>query len=283
VLLVVDQAEQLVAPGAPGDDFFRELGTALKKHDGLRLLWLCRADSAAALARLLAERGMASAELAVTPPTLAELRQIVSGPAARKSIFYESPALVEEIAEAVEGQPGALPLLSTFLSELYGTFVSSNPTDRIIRFSHYRNVGLPRDEGGQLAARRDDGSANPVERLLFRLAAQTYDDLCSNRPASAALMRRLFVRMYDYDENHKGMVSGVAADDLIYPRSGLPLYSGGRTPRGVSERLVERALQAWVEKRAALKTLRDRPAPPDADRAAPFPDPSLEALAAAEE
>ena len=65
----------------------------------------------------------------------AELRTVIEGPAAKRALFFDPPALVDMLINEVVQMPGALPLLSFTLSELYLKYLS--------RQTEAQNVGQP--------------------------------------------------------------------------------------------------------------------------------------------
>ena len=60
-----------------------------------------------------------SARFVATPMTQDELRQVIEGPGAQRALVFEPGTLVDRLINEVVEMPGALPLLSFTLSELY--------------------------------------------------------------------------------------------------------------------------------------------------------------------
>ena len=117
-VLVVDQLEELFAAGDAAASAFLDRLPGMVAT-GTRVVLVLRADQLGALARpaglaRLVEQGLHL----VTPMGADELRAAVEGPAARAGLRLE-PGLVELLLREVEGEPGALPLLSHALAETW--------------------------------------------------------------------------------------------------------------------------------------------------------------------
>jgi tetratricopeptide (TPR) repeat protein len=92
----------------------------------------------------------------VLPPTSAELSQMIRGPAEATAIHFESHPvsgipLNDAIAEAAAGEPGALPLLSYLLDQLYRKDVEQAGGDTLTYASYNALGGLK----GAIATRAD--------------------------------------------------------------------------------------------------------------------------------
>ncbi len=102
-----------------------------------------------------------------------ELRRAIEAPAARAGLEVEPP-LVDALVAEVEGQPGALPLLSTTLLELWRLRGGG-----VLRYETYRAAGGVDGAVARLAeqtyARLDDGEREAARRILLRLADEGPD------------------------------------------------------------------------------------------------------------
>ncbi len=114
-----------------------------------------------------------------------ELRQAIEGPALKYALYFEPPELVGKLIDEVGQMPGALPLLSFTLSELYiklhDRWVKDNASDRALRIKDYEELG-------------------GVAGALTRRATQEYDNLVrkfgeESGKAYQATMRRVMLRM----------------------------------------------------------------------------------------
>jgi WD40 repeat protein len=108
---------------------------------------------------------------------LDELRQAIEGPALKQALYFEPPELVGKLIDEVGQMPGALPLLSFTLSELYiklyDRWTKDNATDRALRIKDYEELG-------------------GVTGALTRRATQEYEALDEKHRAT---MRRMMLRM----------------------------------------------------------------------------------------
>ena len=111
-------------------------------------------------------RLLAANQVAVGPMSREELRRAIELPAQRAGLRVE-PELVDALVADVAGEPGALPLLSTALLELW-----QRRDDRRMRLSAYR------ESGG-------------VHRAVARLAERAYERLDSPQREAA---RRILLR-----------------------------------------------------------------------------------------
>lgn len=91
----------------------------------------------------------------VTVPwfTPEELREVVVMPTFQVVLIFDPPEIVDEIINEVSQSPGALPLLSYTLSELYEAYKSSGREDRALKADDYRQLGGVR---GALRSRADE-------------------------------------------------------------------------------------------------------------------------------
>jgi len=172
LLLAVDQLEELFTAcrsDAERTAFANELARAAADPDGRAVIVVAlRADF---YGRFAAYPGLAELlganQVLVGPMQASELRRPVELPAGRVGLRVE-PELTDALVDDVEGEPGALPLLSTALLELW-----------------------PKRQGSTLtlAAYRESGG---VHGAVARLAEGTYGrvpDEC--KPLVRALMLRL--------------------------------------------------------------------------------------------
>jgi WD40 repeat protein/class 3 adenylate cyclase len=180
LVLVVDQLEELFSATRDKDerDAFVELLTA--ERTGLKVIVALRADhyvqaaTFPSLARLLS-----TSQVLVAPLSRAELAAIIERPAQRVGLRVEDD-LVEALVTDCGDEPGALPLLSTALLELWQTRSEGRLT-----LAAYRATGGLHGAVGRLA---EDayGDLDPAQReiarsLLLRLAGEGEGDAVIRR------------------------------------------------------------------------------------------------------
>ncbi|MCS0637773.1 hypothetical protein NX801_19305 [Streptomyces sp. LP05-1] len=141
LLLAVDQFEEVftLCPDEAERNAFIAAVAALgeARDEGTHVLLAVRADFYAhccAHPRLAAVL-RASRQLPIGPPSDAELREIVAGPAVRLGTAVD-PELTATLLAAADGRPGALPLLSHVLR---GTWLRGGGT--ALRMADYRASG----------------------------------------------------------------------------------------------------------------------------------------------
>lgn len=167
-----------------------------------------------------------------------ELRQAIENPALKQALYFEeltddsgNPTgnLVNKLIDEVGQMPGALPLLSFTLSELYVSLYErwkNNPnyTDRTLRFQDYEDLG-------------------GVAGALSRRANQEYEALDENHRAT---LRRVMLRMVAIDGAEVAR-RRVSTDELRYPS----LEENQRVALVIDRLVKARLLVKGQEKEAA--------------------------------
>jgi hypothetical protein len=210
LLIVIDQLEELITLCAPEvrEGFLRFLAGLLEGEKArLQIVATLRSDFEPQFADSAIKRHIESSEglggrLVVPPLRHDELREIIEKPAGERVLFFEPPSLVERLIEDVNNMPGALPLLSFALSELYLAYIERQREaqcegaviDRTITEEDYRKLG-------------------GVVGALSRRATEEYD-ACD--AAHQATMRRVMLRMVATE----GELARrrVPCEEMIYPR-----------------------------------------------------------------
>jgi DNA-binding SARP family transcriptional activator/WD40 repeat protein len=178
IVLVVDQFEELFTAcqdEQERSEFVAALIRAAREHDDASAVVLAvRADfygRCAAYPELA--RRLGANNVLVGPMSRDELRRAIERPAERVGLHVE-PELVDALLSDVEGQPGALPLLSTALLELW-----RQRDGRRLRLAAYTRSG---GVHGAVARLAEDAfvqlgpSAQAVARnVLLRLAGEGED------------------------------------------------------------------------------------------------------------
>jgi DNA-binding SARP family transcriptional activator/WD40 repeat protein len=211
--IVVDQLEELftaVHDQSVGVTFLDRLAEVASS--GRRVIVVVRADQVSstsvspAFARL-AERGLHL----VTPMSEQEMRESIEGPAERAGLRLEA-GLVELLLSEVEGEPGALPLLSHALAETW-----ERREANVLTVDGYRATG-------------------GIRGAVARSAELLYESL--NVPQRAA-MRSVFLRM----------VSASIAGDPVVTRVPLQVF-GDDQERGLVLDLLVHARLLTADERS---------------------------------
>ena len=189
LLLAVDQLEEIFTAcrseaerAAFADGLARVAGDA---HGRALVVVALRADfygrfaAYPALAELLGAN-----QVLVGPMRASELRRVVELPPARLGLRVESE-LVDALVDDVEGEPGALPLLSTALLELW-----QKRQGNTLTLAAYRESGGVHGAVARLAegtyARIPDGHKPLVRAIMLRLVGEGEGDAPVRRRAPLA-------------------------------------------------------------------------------------------------
>jgi DNA-binding SARP family transcriptional activator/WD40 repeat protein/energy-coupling factor transporter ATP-binding protein EcfA2 len=146
-------------------------------------------------------------QVLVGPMRREELRRAIELPARRAGLRVE-PELVDTLLADVDGEPGALPLLSTALLELW-----QQRDGRRLTLSAYERTGGVRGAVARLAEgayeRLDAPQREAARRILLRLAGEGEGD--------AVVRRRVPLAELDgeRDERVAEVLGGLAADRLV--------------------------------------------------------------------
>ncbi len=144
------------------------------------------------------------ARFVVPPLTQDELRDVIEQPARRAAIHFEPADLVDKLVNEVIQTPGALPLLSFTLSELYLSY-----------FRRYQDGEA--DERTLIEA--DYEAIGGVAGSLSQRASAEYDQLGDGSPdvsPAQATMRRVMLRMIAFEGGELAR-RPVHHEELIYP------------------------------------------------------------------
>jgi WD40 repeat protein/serine/threonine protein kinase len=186
LLLAVDQLEELFTACRSEEEraaFAETLARAAADPEGravvvvaLRADFYGRFAAYPALAELLGGN-----HVLVGPMQASELRRAVELPAGRVGLRVE-PELSDALVDDVEGEPGALPLLSTALLELW-----QKRQDNLLTLAAYRESGGVHGAVARLAegtyARIPDGRKPLVRAIMLRLVGEDEGDTPVRRRA----------------------------------------------------------------------------------------------------
>lgn len=180
-LLLFDQFEELYTQCPDADlreRFLRRLRALLAQPDGPVIVLTLRSDFEPRLAACEALADLLPGARYLVPGfSSAELREIIEGPAASKALYFEPAALIGELLDEIEATPGALPLLSFALAEMY------------------RHAQLRRRHSGALdraLTQADQQATGGVVGGLHRRASALFEQA---DPLQRQTIRRVFLRM----------------------------------------------------------------------------------------
>ncbi len=210
-VLLIDQFEEVITRCADlqeREQFDARLRELLDDGRIHRLILTVRADFEPQLDSGPLHGDWLKGRYTVPPFSLEELKEVIVLPTLQEVLMFDPPELVDEIIAEVVQSPGALPLLSYTLSELYEAYRTSGREDLALKQNDYDKLG------GVMGALR-----TKAENLYASL-----------QPAQRATMRKIVLRMVS--------VEGDLAGRRV-PMADLE-YSADEDPRvaEVIERLV---------------------------------------------
>lgn len=198
LVLAIDQFEELATlcrDDGERERFLRLLANAVQAQpDAFRLILTLRTDFEPQFTQkdspLAAIWG--AGRYVVPPMDIEDLRQVIEGPASVRVLYFDPPELVDDLIKEVIQTPGALPLLSFTLSELYVKYVRSGRDDRALSVADYRAlggvVGSLRNRATEEYDRLpDDAHRATMQRAMLRMVSVEGGELARRRVALSEL------------------------------------------------------------------------------------------------
>ncbi|MEH1814963.1 MAG: caspase family protein [Nostoc sp.] len=134
----------------------------------------------------------------VPPMSQNEFREVIEKPASQKVLYFDPPSLVDELINEVVQMPGALPLLSFSLSELYLKYLGDRTRDnRALTKKDYEELGR-------------------VVGSLTKRANQEYENLVKEDSVYQNTVRRVILRMVSLQGGELARRQ-VHKSELVYP------------------------------------------------------------------
>jgi hypothetical protein len=219
-ILLIDQFEEVITRCTDPNEreqFDARLKQLLEDDRIHRIILTVRADFEPQLNSGALENDWVNGRYTVPPFSLEDLKEIIVLPTLQEVLIFDPPELVDEIISEVVQSPGAMPLLSYTLSELYEAYRTSGREDRALKKEDYDKLG------GVMGALR-----TRAENLYASL-----------QPAQQSTMRKIMLRMVSVEGDLAGKRVPVAELD----------YSTEENPR------VEEVVAKLVETRLVVKGL----------------------------
>ena len=145
VLLVLDQLEELITAGARQAErslFYSALAWILRAGGGkVHIVVTVRSEFEPALLDAAIAEAWSVGRFAIPTMSREELRECVVKPAESRALFFDPPELVDRLLDEVNQMPGALPLLSFTLSELYIALVRTQRPSRSLTEDDFKSLG----------------------------------------------------------------------------------------------------------------------------------------------
>ncbi len=179
--LIIDQFEELATRG-PGEkenhrfiEFLKKLLDAVKETKRFRMILAIRIDSEPEFSVSALQEYWSEAVYKLTPPTVGEMREIIEKPIIQEVLAMEPPELVDRIIDDVSGSPGALPLLSASMSDLFKSYIDSGRMDRILREDDYKKIdganGWICSRAAEVHGSLDSGHRETMRKIMLRMAS----------------------------------------------------------------------------------------------------------------
>jgi WD40 repeat protein len=184
LMFVIDQVEELFTlcrNEQEREHFLKLLGNLVGNYsENLRIVLTLRSGFESQLSNSALEPYWYSSRFIVPAMTREELRACIEEPASARVMYFEPHSLVEQLIDEVAQMPGALPLLSFTLSELYLKYLKSvregTRSDRVITQADYEQLG-------------------GVTRSLTQRADWEYDNFVKKDTEYAPTIRKVMLRM----------------------------------------------------------------------------------------
>ncbi|MEN8443689.1 MAG: caspase family protein, partial [Cyanobacteria bacterium J06555_13] len=215
LLLVIDQFEELVTlcqDERAREDFLHVLTQVIEDYpQQVRIVLTLRSDFEPQFQDGVLSSIWNQGRFVVPAMTRADLREVIEAPASKRVLYFQSDdpknPLVDQLIDEVEDMPGALPLLSFTLSELYLKYLHRQRTAQ--------NRGETIDRSITEADYRDLGG---VARSLTQRADQEYESLVKQSSVYAQTIRNVMLRMVAVGGGELAR-RRVPLSDLEYPLS----------------------------------------------------------------
>ncbi|WP_424094508.1 caspase family protein [Moorena producens] len=203
LLLVIDQFEELITlckSDEEPEQFQKLIENALAKYsDNIHVVITLRLDFEAQFQNsVLKDFWNDDTRFVVPPMTQDELREVIEKPASEKVVYFHPPSLVDELINDVVQMPGALPLLSFTLSELY------------LKYSGDRT------RNNRALTKKDYEELGRVVGSITKRANQEYEKLIAEDSAYEKTVQRLMLRMISLQGGELARRQ-VPKSELIYP------------------------------------------------------------------
>ncbi|MGH1437622.1 MAG: eIF2A-related protein [Lewinella sp.] len=194
-ILIVDQYEELITQCLDPQerlDFEAQLADWLQTYPQLRIVLSIRSDFEPQFEEGALANWWQKGRYVVPVFSQDELREVIIKPTVQEVLFFESDILVDKLLEAVNQAPGALPLLSFTLSELYHAYLKSGRTNRAFTLEDYEKlggvIGALRTRANAIYNELDQAHQDSMRKLMLRMVSLEGGELASRRVASSDLV-----------------------------------------------------------------------------------------------
>ncbi|QFS49584.1 caspase family protein [Nostoc sphaeroides] len=198
LLFVIDQLEEVITlcrDELERENFLNFLAVAVAKYSKqLRIVLTLRSDFEPQFQDTHLQEYWKNARFIVPAMTRDELRAAIEEPASARVMYFEPHSLVDKLIDEVAQMPGALPLLSFTLSELYLKYLKGSRDNRAITEQDYQELGGVARSLTQRAdceyeqlVERDQAYAHTIRHVMLRMVAVGAGELARRRVSLSEL------------------------------------------------------------------------------------------------
>jgi WD40 repeat protein len=202
LLIFIDQSEEIITLCQDENErkeFFQQIFKAINAHeDKLRVVLSLRSDfelqlrnaglellpTVVKIGNTVLKNRWQSGRFFVPAMTRGELREAIEKPAEARVMYFQPQNLVEDLIDEVADMPGALPLLSFALSELYLKYLKRQ-----------RNAEINGITIDRALTQEDYEELGGVIQSLTQRADEEYQALVQENPAYEQVIRHVTLRM----------------------------------------------------------------------------------------
>ncbi len=179
-ILFIDQFEELITMNNSADEretTLQLLSRLLQRYsDKLDIVVTLRTDFEPQFSRGELNKFWKSGRYIIPPMSQNDLRECIMKPATARVMYFKPNELVEELINEVVATPGALPLLSFALSEMYIHYLERASNDRAIERIDYEAVGgvvgaLRSRANAEYEALEDEEQRQIMRLIMLRMVA----------------------------------------------------------------------------------------------------------------
>jgi len=179
-VLLVDQYEELITRcNNPSESaqFVARLRKLLDESpaETLKIILTVRADFEPQLNDGDLKEYWIAGRCTVPPFSVEELKEVIVMPMIQEVLIFDPTELVDAIIEEVVQSPGALPLLSYTLSELYEAYRTSGRQDRALKREDYDKLGgvmgALRTKADALYKNLDTEAQSTMRKIMLRMVS----------------------------------------------------------------------------------------------------------------
>jgi len=199
LLLVIDQFEEVITlcqQERVKQQFLELLHLATSTDNRLgSIVITLRADFEPQFLETVLQPNWMESRFIVPPMSRDDLQQVIEQPALRRVLYFDPPTLINRLLDEVVQMPGALPLMSFTLSELYLRYLERRSDDRALTEEDYKALGGIAGSLTQRATQEyrqlvqlDSNYAQTVRNIMLRMVSLEGGELTRRRVPETELI-----------------------------------------------------------------------------------------------